>query len=84
MALTGDVSAQTHAQARLGRPLHKLPRMSAHGPQFVIKLNTLLLRTVQERANINDIHLYFRSGYIVDLSRCVGREVSKSTLIQRL
>ena len=42
-------------------PLHKLTRMSERR-MLVFILNTLLLRTIQERININinDIHLYLR------------------------
>ena len=41
------------------RPLHKLTRMSERRTLIFI-LNALLLRTIQERININDIRLYFR------------------------
>ena len=41
------------------RPLHKLTRMSERRtPVFI--LDTLLIRTIQERININDIRLYLR------------------------
>ena len=41
------------------RPLHKLTRTSAHRT-LVFIFNTLFLRIIQERININDLRLYRR------------------------
>ena len=41
------------------RPLYKLTRMSERRTLIFI-LNTILLHTIQEHININDVHLYLR------------------------